>query len=238
MIFQPQASSYRDQPDTLKLTTSDRTEITALYLPNPQANYTILYSHGNAEDLGDSRSTLEALRQMGFAVFSYDYRGYGTSPGQASEQTTYQDINAAYQYLTTTLRIAPNRIIVYGRSVGSGPSVDLASREPIAGLILENAFTSTFRVITRVAIFPFDRFDNLSKMGKVNCPVLLIHGRDDRIIPLHHGQTLFSYAKQPKHLVIVEGAGHNDVMAIARSQYVQALQNFTQQLGHPTTNPT
>lgn len=233
MIFQPQPSSYRDQPDTLKLTTSDGVQITALYLPNPKATYTILYSHGNAEDLGDSRSTLEALQRMGFAVFSYDYRGYGSSPGRASEQTTYQDIDAAYRYLTTTSRIVPEHIIVYGRSVGSGPSVDLASRELVAGVILENAFTSTFRVVTRIPIFPFDRFDNLSKIGKLNCPVLIIHGSADQIIPLHHGQTLFRHAKPPKQLVIVDGAGHNDVMAVAGLQYVQTLRNFTQQLGQP-----
>lgn len=233
MIFQPQPSSYQDQSDTLKLTTEDGVQITALYLPNPAASYTMLYSHGNAEDLGDSRSTLEALHQMGFAVFSYDYRGYGTSPGSASEQTTYQDIDAAYQYLTTTLQIAPDRIIVYGRSVGSGPSVSLASRVPIAGLILENAFTSTFRVVTRISIFPFDRFDNLSKIGKVNCPILVMHGSVDRVIPLHHGQTLFNHAKPPKQFVVVDGAGHNDVMAVAGLQYVQALQAFTQQLRKP-----
>ncbi|MBL1175333.1 MAG: alpha/beta hydrolase [Pantanalinema sp. GBBB05] len=235
MIFQPQPSSYHDQPDTLKLITADGTRITALYLPNPTATYTMLYSHGNAEDLGDSRSTLEALHQMGFAVLSYDYRGYGTTPGRASEQTTYQDIDAAYRYLTTTLRITPDRIIVYGRSVGSGPSVELASRAPVAGLILENAFTSTFRVITRIPIFPFDRFDNLSKIKRVNCPILMIHGSADRLIPLHHGQTLFNQAQPPKQFVVVDGAGHNDVMSVAGSQYVQTLQTFTQQLGQPAT---
>ncbi|WP_431662253.1 alpha/beta hydrolase [Pantanalinema rosaneae] len=235
MIFQPQPASYQDQPDTLKLTTSDGVQITALYLPNPKATYTILYSHGNAEDLGDSRSTLEALHSTGFAVLSYDYRGYGTSPGSASEQTTYQDINAAYEYLTTTLHIPPDRIIVYGRSVGSGPSVDLASRVPIAGLILENAFTTTFRVITRIPIFPFDRFDNLSKIGRVNCPVLIIHGSADRVIPLHHGQTLYHHANHPKQWVVIEGAGHNDLMAVAGSEYVQILQTFIQQLRPPAT---
>lgn len=233
LIFLPRPKSYQDSPEILKLTTSSGEQISALYLPNPTATYTVLYSHGNAEDLGRIRQRLEHLRTLGVSVFAYDYRGYGTSQGKPSEQNAYQDIAAAYQYLTTTLGISPSQIILYGRSLGSGTSVEIASREPIAGLILESPFTSIFRVITRIEIVPFDRFDNLRKIAKVRCPVLFLHGTQDRLIPLHHSETLMRQVRSPKRLVPIPGADHNDLLEIASTQYDQAIQTFIQSLKQP-----
>lgn len=193
----------------------------------------MLYSHGNAEDLGRIRQRLEHLRTLGVSVFAYDYRGYGTSQGKPSEQNAYQDIKAAYQYLITRLGISPSQIILYGRSLGSGTSVELASRESIAGLILESPFTSTFRVITRIAIVPFDRFDNLRKIAKVRCPVLFLHGTQDRLIPLHHSETLLRQVRSPKQLVPIPRADHNDLLEIAGTQYDQRIQSFLQELKTP-----
>lgn len=230
LIFQPQTSSYQDTRDILKLKTADGVQISALYLPNPTAKYTILYSHGNGEDLGDIRPILEEIRTIGFAIFAYDYRGYGTSEGSPSEPGSYQDIDAAYTYLTQQIGVAPERIILLGRSVGSGPSMDLATRQPIAGLILESPFTSTFVVITRLSLFPFDKFNNLAKIQRVQRPVLVIHGTDDRVIPISHGQTLFQAANEPKQALWVQGADHNDVLEVAGAQYAKALVQFTQRL--------
>ncbi len=233
LIFLPRPRSYQDSPEILKLKTLSGEQISALYLPNPNANYTILYSHGNAEDLGRIRQRLEHLRTLGVSVFAYDYRGYGTSQGSPSEQNAYQDIEAAYRYLTETLGISPSQIILYGRSLGSGTSVEIASREPIAGLILESPFTSTFRVITRIAIVPFDRFDNLRKIGKVRCPILFLHGTQDQLIPLHHSETLMRQVRSPKRLVAIAGADHNDLLEIAGTQYDQAIQTFIRSLKQP-----
>lgn len=233
LIFLPRPKSYQDSSEILKLTTPNGEQISALYLPNPIATYTILYSHGNAEDLGRIRQRLEHLKSLGVSVFAYDYRGYGTSQGKPSEQNAYQDIEAAYRYLTDALGILPSQIILYGRSLGSGTSVEIASREPIAGLILESPFTSTFRVITRIAIIPFDRFDNLRKIDKVRCPVLFLHGTQDRLIPLHHSETLFKQVRSPKQLVEIAGADHNDLLEIAGTQYDQSIETFLQQLNQP-----
>ncbi len=229
-IFQPQPSSYQDDRTTLKLTSAPKIQISAVYLPHPKATYTVLYSHGNAEDLGDVRPRLMKIQSIGVNVFAYDYRGYGTSQGRASEQGAYQDIDAAYRYLTTTLKQPPNRIIVYGRSVGSGPSIDLATRQAVAGLVVESGFTSVFRVLTQVPLFPFDKFPNLNKIGAVSCPVLFIHGTRDRTIPFLHGQALFDRAKQPKTFLTVDGADHNDIEQIAGERYTQALRTFIQTL--------
>jgi len=225
-IFQPHPSSYKDTAEILKLTSANGKKISALYLPNLSAKFTLLVSHGNAEDLGDDRDWLEALRRSGFSVFAYDYQGYGTSEGQPSEQGLYEDENAAYDYLVASLKTAPQRIVIFGRSVGSGPAVHLAARRPAAGLILQSAFVSAFRVLTRVPILPFDKFPNHKDIPRVHCPVLIMHGTADRVIDLWHGQKLFDLANQPKQSFWVKGAGHNDLDFVAGAGYAKALQDF------------
>jgi len=237
MIFLPPPATYRDTDQTVSLTTADDVRITGLYLPNERAEYTILYSHGNAEDLGLIARSLGRFRDLGFAVFAYDYRGYGTSQGKASENGTYRDIDAAYDHLTRVLGIPANRIIAYGRSVGSGPAVDLAARRPVAGLVLESAFVSAFRVLTRVQLLPFDKFRNLDKISKVSCPVLVMHGMEDEIIPIVHGRRLFNAAPEPKRALWVEGAGHNDFMLVAGDRQARALIDFAAMLHQSGVTP-
>ncbi|MEQ8541487.1 MAG: alpha/beta hydrolase [Coleofasciculus sp. D1-CHI-01] len=228
MIFLPRPSSYPDTPDILKVTTADDLQISAVYLPNPTATYTSLYIHGNAEDLGEIQPLLHHLHSLGFSVFAYDYRGYGTSQGSPSEQNAYRDSDTAFTYLKEQLGVPPKQIIAYGRSVGGGSAVDLAARHPLAGLILESSFTSAFRVVLPIPILPFDKFPNLDKITQVNCPVLVIHGTADQTIPLSHGQRLFAAAPKPKHFFWVEGAGHNDLFWVAGEQYGEALHGFAQ----------
>jgi abhydrolase domain-containing protein 17 len=226
MIFLPQPASYQDTGEILKLPVTDSEKISAIYLPNPQAAYTLLYIHGNAEDLGDVRPVLDRLHDWGFSLFAYDYRGYGTSDGQPGEKSAYQDAEAAYAYLTQQLKVPPDRIVVYGRSVGGGSAVELATRHPLAGLILESTFTSTFRVVAPIPLLPFDKFDNLDKIPQVRCPVLVMHGQADSVIPFQHGQKLYDAAPNPKLHLWVEGAGHNNFAAIAGDRYRATLIAF------------
>jgi fermentation-respiration switch protein FrsA (DUF1100 family) len=204
--------------------------LSAVYLPNPKARYTILFSHGNAEDLFFVYPFLQLLEQHGFAVFAYDYPGYGKTPGKPTEANTYQAINAAYDYLTSQLNVPPSSIIIYGRSVGAGPSIELARNKRIGGLILESPFVSAFRVYTKWPMFPFDRYRNLSKIPEVRAPILLIHGTHDSVIPLWHGQKIYDAIKSPKQAYWVENASHNDVQAVAKEQYFQTIQHFAQSL--------
>jgi len=226
MIFQPQQAGYRDHSGILKLASSDGAKISATYLANPDAIFTILFSHGNAEDIGDDQELLERIRAAGFAVFAYDYQGYGTSEGKPSERHAYDDEDAPYNFLVQSMQIQPNRIIAFGRSVGSGPAADLASRRPVAGLILESAFTSAFRVMTRVLVLPFDKFDNLRKIKSVHCPVLIIHGTQDSVINAFHGRKLFAAANEPKQQLWVQGANHNDVAFVGGARYSDSLKEF------------
>lgn len=228
LIFLPPPASYVDRADTLKLTTADGKVISAVYLPQPHPAITLLFSHGNAEDLGYARPDLDRLHALGFAVLAYDYHGYGTSQGTPGETAAYQDIDAAYEHLTGRLGIPAQRIVAYGRSLGGGPSVDLASRRPLGGLVLESTFVSAFRVVTRIPIVPFDRFRNLDKLKRVTCPVLIMHGTADAVVPYWHGEALFRAAREPKRFWKVEGGRHMDL--IDTRGYDETLLGFTRSL--------
>jgi fermentation-respiration switch protein FrsA (DUF1100 family) len=234
IAFQPPPATYKDSSEIIKLRTEDGNTISALYLPSTDAEFAILYSHGNAEDLGDVRSVLEIIRRAGFSVFAYDYPGYGTSSGKPSEQSAYRAEDAAYDYLSKQLNVPPNRIVAYGRSLGGAVAIDLAARKPVAGLIVESSFVSGFRVLTRISIYPFDKFRSLDKIKQVNCPTLVIHGRGDEVIAFWHGERLFKEANEPKMSLWVAGAGHNNVPDVAGETYVATLHNFAQTIRNET----
>jgi fermentation-respiration switch protein FrsA (DUF1100 family) len=225
IIFQPPHPGYADSERIIKLTTPDGGKISAIFLKNENATYTILYSHGNAEDLGTVRHKLVDLYSMGFSVLGYDYHGYGTSSGQPSEAAVYHDIDSAYECLTDALRIPADRIILYGFSLGGAVAADLASRRPVAGLILESTFVSAFRVVTRVPM-PFDRFDTLSKLDRIECPVLVMHGRADKVISFWHGEKIYENVKAPKRSLWVDSADHGDLSIVAADRYEAAVRDF------------
>jgi pimeloyl-ACP methyl ester carboxylesterase len=226
LIFLPPPPSYPDTEAVLKLPVNGDEVIAARYLPNPAADYTLLFIHGNAEDLGDLRFFLEELQDWGFSVFAYDYRGYGLSDGAPSERHAYQDAEAAYHYLTETLQIPPDQILVYGRSVGGGSATALAAQYPVGGLILQSTFTSVFRVVVPFPLLPFDKFPNLRRLEQVQVPTLVMHGQADTTIPWHHGQALYEAAPEPKTFLWIPGANHNDFTAVAGDRLPQALQDF------------
>src|SRR5215467_1145606 len=225
MIFLPHPSSYKDSADILKITTAGGKKISAVYLPNPAAKFTLLVSHGNAEDLGDDRYWLDNLRHAGFNVFAYDYEGYGTSEGKATEKSVYEDEAAAYEFLAVDLKTPPDRIIIFGRSVGTGPATYIAARRPSAGLILQSPFVSAFRVLTRIPLLPFDKFPNARNIRHVHCPVLIMHSRRDRVIPFWHGQKIFELANEPKEFFRPTEPDHNQMELVAG--YWGALRRYS-----------
>jgi fermentation-respiration switch protein FrsA (DUF1100 family) len=229
-IFLPPAPSYGRSLDLLTVVTDNGHNLAALSLPNADANYTLIYSHGNAEDLGQIRPVLEILRQAGTSVVGYDYSGYGLSGGRPSERQAYQDIRAVYRYTVDELGVPPEQIVIHGRSVGGGPSLHLAMQEPIAGLILESTFTSAFRVVLPFPVFPFDKFPNRDRIPQIDCPVLILHGEADRTIPLWHGQTLYELAPEPKQAVWIPEATHNDLVWVAGDRYGETVRSFLNRL--------
>ena len=240
MIFLPPRPSYRAGQLPIVMVPTEGAAIAALHLPNPRAGATLLYAHGNAEDVGQLAPWLEELRRAGFAVVAFDYRGYGMSTGgPPSARGAVHDMEAVYRWVVDSLRVPPSRIVLYGRSVGSGPATDLAARVPAGGLVLESAFVSAFRVMTRVSLLPFDRFHNLRHIRAVRAPVLVIHGTDDEVIPVSHGRRLYEAATAPKQALWVDGAHHNDVPLVGGERYWSALAAFGRQVagaaGRPAT---
>lgn len=232
VLFQPPPPSYTGAlvPFT-RVPVGDRDTLAVQYLPNPDARFTILYSHGNAEDLGYLQTIFADLVDAGFAVVAYDYRGYGQSTGgRPTVGGAVEDAVAVYRYAVDDLGIPPGDLILHGRSLGSGPTLELAARHGAAGVVLESAFVSVLRVITRVRLLPFDHYANLNRVRTLEPPLLVIHGTRDGVIPAWHGRRIFDAAPGPKWAVWVEGAGHNDLALVAGADHGRALAEFARRL--------
>jgi fermentation-respiration switch protein FrsA (DUF1100 family) len=226
MIFQPQPCSYIDDAGIIKLGTGDGPSVSAVYMPNVSSKYTVLYSHGNAEDLGDIRAFMTEYHDLGFSVLSYDYPGYGTSPGRSTPATVYNAADAALKYLTEEKKVPLNRIIIHGRSVGGGPALYLAHENEIAGLIVESSFVTAFRTLTHIPLTPFDKFKNIKRIADVNCPILVIHGIDDSTIPIWHGRKLYETANDPKMNCWLANTTHNYRPNSAEKIYWNCVSSF------------
>lgn len=234
LIFLPPETSYDYRPDqdptAIRILTGDGNVIAARYLPHPDSRHTILYSHGNASHLGSILPVLQSLQSSGFSVFAYDYPGYGYSTGQPSEGRAYNAIEVAYRYLTDQLDVPPEQIILHGQSLGGGPSTYLAAKAPVAGLILESTFATIFQVAVPLRILPFEKFPNIRRIGKIDCPLLIIHGTHDQTIPFSHSEELFAAAGEPKQLVAIAQANHSDILSVDSTAYLKAIQQFSRSL--------
>lgn len=213
-----QRATGRLPPDAERLVIREvgGSELAALILrPEPahDSAYWILHLHGNADSAFSPEQLrhCESLRQLGFSVLSFDYRGFGLSSGVASEAHMDQDAAAALDELIER-GVSPSRIIVWGHSLGSGPAVLLASQHPVAALVLFGAFTSipdaaqdTYPYLP-VKWITGIRFASIDLMPKVHVPVLIAHSATDTLIPLRHAQRLFAAANEPKRLLVLHGA--------------------------------
>lgn len=195
------------------------------WLPHPQARFTVLYSHGNAEDLGQVLPILKALQGQGLSVLAHDYPGYGHSAGEPNRWNASAAVGRAYALLRAW-GTDPQALVLFGRSVGGGPTLELAQALPARALILESTFTSVQRVRFPVRLFPFDAFDSLGGLAQLRLPTLVIHGTQDELIPFAHGQALHEAAQGPKRHLWVEGAGHDDLLDFAGPRWGVAIAQF------------
>jgi len=218
--------------EDVELRTADSERIHGWFVPAaPPSRLTVLLLHGNAGNISHRFEKLAVLRTLGADVLIVDYRGYGRSSGQPSETGTYRDADAAYEYLVQTRRVDPRRIILYGESLGSAVAVDLASRQPVGGVVMESAFNSA--VAVGQEMFPFlparllvrNRYESVNKIGQIGAPVLILHSRDDELFKWHHPQQLYDAAREPKRLVELRG-GHNDAFLVSSQAYAAALSAF------------
>jgi len=216
--------------DTVRMWTRRGNVILGFHFRRSESRRTLLFSHGNSTDIGIMFYHLKDLAaKLDCDVFAYEYTGYGESSGTPSEQDIYADIDAAYHYLTHDCQIPGSKIVCYGQSVGSVPSIDLASRKHIGGVILHSALKSGLSVIHEMKKeFWFDVFQNLRKIKKVCVPVFVIHGTQDTEVPFDHGVAL--YEALPPDCAFdpwwVEEGGHNDIEIMYREQYFTHLTRF------------
>ena len=194
------------------------------FVVHPHARGVALFSHGNAGNIADRLESIDLLMSYGLSVLAYDYGGYGKSTGRPSEKRCYADAQAMWDWLTKTKGIPPEKIVLFGRSLGGGITADLAAKVKPAAVVLESTFLSTADVAAEMLPFlPMRwliryRFDNQSKVGKIRCPLLIIHSPDDTVIPYRNGVELFKLAPEPKRLLEIHG-DHNDGFVLSMDAY-------------------
>ncbi|VAX30507.1 hypothetical protein MNBD_NITROSPIRAE01-742 [hydrothermal vent metagenome] len=217
----------------LSLTTEDGVKINAWYVPYRDSEGVLLWFHGNAGNMGNRVNLLKRLHEeLKINILLVDYRGYGKSEGEISEEGTAKDALAAYDYLLTRRDINLKQIFIFGRSLGSAVAVRLASEVQSAGLILEAPFTSVRDMVSEVLPWlPFKglisiKYDSLSKIKSVKIPLLIMHGDQDKVIPYKQGEALFAAANTPKTFYTVKGAAHNNAHIVGGRDYFEIIAKF------------
>jgi len=204
-----------------------------------QSSQVLLFFHGNAGNISHRLDSIWQFQSLGLSILIIDYRGYGQSAGRTTELGMYRDADAAWRYLIESRGIVANDIVIFGRSLGGSVASRLASETQPLALIVESSFTS----IPDIAqdLYPWLPARWLSRLNHatreyvrdVRCPILVIHSRDDEIIPFRHGETIFASANEPRTLLTLRG-GHNDAFLIDESVYVEGLRTFLKGLSAPS----
>ena len=211
--------------------TGDRVQLHGWFVPAPDASFTVLYCHGNGGNMMYFLDTVNFLNKLGLNSFLFDYRGYGNSRGRPSENGTYLDVRAAYRWLVKKKGIPPHRIIIFGWSLGGTIAAYLAAKVKTAGLVVESAFTSyadigsKFYPYMPVRWFARFNYPTIEYVRKVKCPVLVIHSRDDEMIPFEFGLEIYDAANDPKEFVEIFG-GHNDGFQNSNETYKKGWLNW------------
>lgn len=245
-VMQPRLLYYPDLPgreleatpaavglayQEVALQTSDGVRLHAWFIPAGNPRATVLFCHGNAGNISHRLDSIRLLHSLGLQVLIFDYRGYGNSEGRPSEAGTYRDVDAAWHYLREIRGLPEAGIILFGRSLGAAVAADLASRTQPAAVILESAFTSVPDMAAGlypwlpVRLLSRYRYASLDKVARIERPLLVVHSRQDEIIPFAHGERLFARAREPKTFLEISG-GHNDAYHTSGKAYTYALSAF------------
>ncbi|XP_062223844.1 uncharacterized protein LOC133922500 [Phragmites australis] len=217
----------RGNVEARRLRTKRGTEVVAMYVRQTGARLALLYSHGNAADLGQMYELfVELSAHLNVNLMGYDYSGYGQSSGKPSEQNTYADIEAVYRCLIETYGSSEENIILYGQSVGSGPTLDLASRLPrLRAVVVHSPILSGLRVMYPVKhTYWFDIYKNIDKIPLVRCPVLVIHGTADEVVDCSHGRALWELAKVKFEPLWIKEGNHCNLELYP--EYIKHLKKF------------
>ena len=221
----------------LTLATSDGEALDGWHVqakPGRDARGLVLFFHGNAGNIGHRLDYLGMFHALGFATLIIDYRGYGKSSGSPSEPGTYLDADAAWRHATQVLGYSTKRIVVCGESLGGGVAAQLTVNHRPGALVLASTFTSVpdlgaeLYPLLPIRLLANIEYNTLERLTRINCPLLVIHSRDDDIIPYRHGRRLFEAARAPKQFIEMTG-GHNEGFVFAREDWVRQLDGFLAQ---------
>jgi len=215
----------------VRFETADGVQLTGWFIPCNDARGVILFCHGNAGNISHRLDSIAIFNRLGLDVFIFDYQGYGESEGKPTEYGTYQDAEAAWQYLIEERKVSPKRVVVFGRSIGGALAAWLAQHHSPGALILESTFTSLQDAAATIYHFPLIRrfvrfgYNTAEHLAGVNCPILVVHSRDDEIMSFHHGQRLFELAGEPKTFLEITGT-HNEGFITSGRHYEEGLDAF------------
>jgi len=249
LIFHPDKGNdsitpdaYGIEYDDVTFRTEDGLNLHGWFVPgkksSPDENlHTLLWFHGNAGNINHRLGNIKMLHErVPVNVFIIDYRQYGRSEGKISEKGTYIDAGAALAHLHSRKEINQEKIIFFGRSLGSAVAVELALKEKCRALILETPFTSILEMGKK--LYPFlpvslllkTKYDSLSKIRNIKVPILIMHGDKDDLVPFEHGKRLYDMANEPKEFYTIPGAGHNDTHIVGGDEYFDVIRNFVKKL--------
>ena len=237
LVFTP-LKKHPDQDPELEgdeiLTTPHGSQIQIKSSIKDEKYFYLLVSHGNSEDIYSiyDWATKILVNYVNVNVIMYEYTGYGANPNnyKCSEQYCYNDIETVYNYMLEKLKISPKRIILFGRALGTGPSVYLASKHSVAGLILMSGFLSIYRVMMNFRwTLPGDIFSNIDRIQKVDCPVCIIHSIKDEVIPFYHAKELYKNVKNKFEPLYIDNTSHYNIDKISDDAY-KHIHNFIKSL--------
>lgn len=224
--------------EDVALTTRDNERLHGWYVPAADSRGVLLFFHGNAGNISHRLDSIKIFHELALDILIIDYRGYGQSTGKTSEQGTYLDAQAAWDYLINTRGIPANRIIVFGRSLGGAIGAWLGVQNTPAAVVIESSFSSGVDMARR--LYPFLPVRLITRLqypvvdyaSRLNCPVLVVHSRYDEIIPFTMGQAIYAAVKQHKKFLELRG-DHNNGFLISQREYVAGLKDFTQAILNP-----
>ncbi len=215
----------------VQLVTADGINLHGWFIPSSSAKGTVVFFHGNAGNISHRLESIDVFNELDLNVFIIDYRGYGQSEGKLTEKGTYRDAEAAWIYLTETRGISAKKIIIFGRSLGASIATWLASKKTPTALIIESGFTSVPSMAKRIYPFlpvswlTYFKYDTKNYVKNISCPVLVVHSKNDEIIPFDEGLEIFEAAPETKQFLEMRG-GHNDGFLVTGSAYVEGLRSF------------
>lgn len=222
--------------EDVSIETKDGVRLHGWFVPGPSTRV-LLFFHGNAGNISHRLDSIRQFQSLGLSVLIIDYRGYGQSGGKTTEKGVYRDADATWRYLTEKRGVAAGDIIIFGRSMGASAAAKLATKQQPLALIVESSFTSIPDIAQE--IYPWLPARWLSHLRHatrdyirdVRSPVLVVHSRDDEIVPFHHGEAIFEAANEPRTQLVLRG-GHNDAYVRDETHYIKGLRAFLSVLGH------